>query len=323
MSNDRTEWNNQTWGEPWGQAPIIVPEIVDEPVELPPPPRRRRRRVWLPVLLFVATCVSTFFTGLGNADISRGWPHALLQAFTYAGCLMTILGCHEMGHFLQARRHGVYATLPFFLPMPFTPIGTLGAVIAMEAHRGDRKALFDIGIAGPLAGLVPTILFCVLGIRWSELVIVPPGMRGSAMSLGEPILFQLLTEWIRGPVPKHLDLLLHPMAYAGWVGLLITSLNLIPIGQLDGGHILYGLLRRKAHVVATLLLLAAIVLVTMNLQLYYGWLLMLFLLILMGPAHPPTANDDVPLGIGRIILGWLTLAFIPIGFTPTPFVFGH
>jgi len=115
--------------------------------------------------------------------------------------------------------------------------------------------------------------------------------------------------------------MLHPIAFAGWVGLLITALNLMPIGQLDGGHILYGLLRTKAHKVATTLLLAAVVAVV-YFQLW-GWIVMLMLLMIMGPVHPPTANDQVSLGPVRIVLGWLTLAFIPIGFTPTPFLFGQ
>jgi membrane-associated protease RseP (regulator of RpoE activity) len=139
------------------------------------------------------------------------------------------------------------------------------------------------------------------------------------MMLGEPVLFKMLAAWIHGPIPKGHDLFLHPVAFAGWVGLLITALNLLPIGQLDGGHILYGLLRTQAHKVATLLLLGAVVAV-----LWYGlwgWTLMLLLLILMGPVHPPTANDRVPLGTVRTVLGWLTLAFVPLGLTPIPFSF--
>ena len=133
------------------------------------------------------------------------------------------------------------------------------------------------------------------------------------------MLFHFIEEWIAKPPGPGEVLVLHPMAFAGWVGLLITALNLIPIGQLDGGHILYGLLRTKAHKVATLLLLAAAAGVLWY-QLW-GWTLMLVLLMVMGPVHPPTADDEVPLGAWRTLLGWLTLAFIPIGFTPTPFLF--
>ena len=131
-------------------------------------------------------------------------------------------------------------------------------------------------------------------------------------------MFKLFSHWIFGPLPAGLDISLHPLAYAGWVGIFITALNLVPIGQLDGGHILYALLRRKAHPVAVCLLSGAAVAVL--LFRYWGWSVMLALLIVMGPKHPPTADDDVRLGSGRVLLGWLTLLFVPLGFTPTPFM---
>jgi membrane-associated protease RseP (regulator of RpoE activity) len=130
-------------------------------------------------------------------------------------------------------------------------------------------------------------------------------------------LYRWLADGILGPRPDGFDLYIHPMAFAGWVGLLITSLNLIPIGQLDGGHILYALLRQKANQIATLLLFGAVAAVVVFGL--WGWMLMLFLLMAMKPQHPPTANDDEPLGRGRTILGWLTLAFVVLGFTPNPF----
>ena len=191
----------------------------------------------------------------------------------------------------------------------------MGAVIVMRGHMGNRKALFDIGITGPLAGLVPGgMICCVVGLSLSEVVDVT---RVPAVSLGSPLLFDYLAYLRFGSLPANQDVLLHPVAFAGWVGLFITALNLMPIGQLDGGHILYALLRRKAHPIATLFLAGALlgVVLTRN----YGWSLMLFLLVLAGPKHPPTANDDVPLGLGRKILGWLTLAYIVVGFTPRPF----
>lgn len=301
MSYDKPYHDAALDGESrWEPDEFVLATVVpDSGREVEPPRRVVRRRVWLPAVLFLATCVSTFLVG--------GWEYAL--------SLMTILVCHEMGHFLQARRYGVPASLPFFLPMPISPIGTFGAVIGMDSRVGDRKALFDIGISGPLAGLVPTLIFCVIGIQQAKVDVIP---AGGALQFGEPLLFQFLS-WLRfGPLPEGYTVFIGPMAFAGWVGLLITSLNLLPIGQLDGGHILYGLLQRKAHGVATFLLLGAVgAVVAFG---YYGWTLMLFLLFLMGPKHPPTANDYVSLGAGRTVLGWLTLAFIPIGFTPTPFI---
>jgi len=303
MSSENLDRN-----DPLGQSGLPEPDelvlavaVADPPLAEVPAPRLIRRRVGVPVALFIATCLSTLLIG--------GW--------TYAVGLMTILICHEAGHFLQARRYGVYASLPYFLPMPIPPIGTIGAVIGMRANMGNRRALFDIGITGPLAGLVPTLIFCIVGLQLSELVSMPAG--GGGGSLGLPILFRVLAALMFEPPAAGQILSLHAMAYAGWVGLLITSLNLIPIGQLDGGHILYALLRGRAHRVASVLLLAAAAAVlAFGL---WGWTLMLILLTLMGPKHPPTADDHVPLGIVRTMLGWAALAFVLIGFTPTPFLF--
>jgi membrane-associated protease RseP (regulator of RpoE activity) len=276
----------------------VTPEYVglDSPAEYRPP---ARRRVVVPLVLFLLTIASTYMMG----------------GLAYSLPLMITLGAHELGHFLQARYYGVPASLPYFLPMPLSPIGTMGAVIAMHPGMGNRRSLFDIAISGPLAGLVPAVAFSAIGLSMSE--VTRMGGPGT-FSLGEPLLFRWLSLAIFGPLPAGHDVLLHPVAFAGWVGIFITALNLIPISQLDGGHMLYALLRRKAHVVATLLLVAAaIAIVAFD---YWGWTLMLALLFLMGPNHPPTADDSVPLGAGRVLLGWLTLLFVFVGFTPTPFL---
>jgi membrane-associated protease RseP (regulator of RpoE activity) len=258
-----------------------------------------RQRIRLPIVLFAATCLSTCAVG----------------GLAFSLALMTTLLAHELGHFLQAKRYGVPASLPYFIPMPLSPIGTMGAVIVMGPGKGDRRTLFDIAVSGPLAGLVPALLFCVLGLHWSEVVQLTGQPVG--LMLGEPILFKLLGYLTFGPLAKGQDIALHPVAFAGWVGLFITALNLVPIGQLDGGHILYALLLRRAGRVAQSLLAAAMIAVVV--WGYWGWTLMIFLLMLMGPVHPPTANDGVPLGTGRTILGWASLLFVLVGFTPTPF----
>jgi Zn-dependent protease len=298
---------------------VIVWEVLPEqpPEWWPRPPRRRRVR--LPVLLFVATCLSTFLAPLfPYVFMPAAWPHITaanwLDALKYSSAIMTILVCHEMGHFVQAWRYGVYASLPYFIPFPISRIGTLGAVIAMEPRKGDRRALFDIGISGPIAGLVPTMIFLLLGLHWSEVKVIPQG----AEQYGDPLLVQWLGSWFFGTIPPHHDVMMHPLAFAAWVGLLLTSLNLIPVGQLDGGHVLYGLLRSRAQPVATLVLGLAIAAVMMF-HLWW-WSLMLVLLLVMGPRHPPTARDDVPLGLPRYVLGLLIFAFVPLGFTPYPFV---
>jgi membrane-associated protease RseP (regulator of RpoE activity) len=291
----------------------FIIDVEAEPVaEGPPVAEIVRRRVWLPALLFVGTCLTTLWAGAKWQD----------NALAYALPVMTILVFHEMGHFLQARRYGVFASFPYFIPVPFGPLGTFGAVIGMDPRRGDRKALFDIGITGPLAGLVPTIVFTVWGLMLSKSVPVEEIARstGPNIPIGVPLLFEWLMPVLCDPVPPGHVFVFAPMAFAGWVGLLVTSLNLMPIGQLDGGHVLYGLLREKAHVVAQALLLGAAFMIIWHFDLYGAWLPMLILVTLIGAKHPPSANDRVKLGFWRSLLGWLTLAFIPIGFTPRVFI---
>lgn len=263
-----------------------------------PAPRPRRPRWLVPLVLFVVTCASTYLVG----DL------------LYAAGVMFILTAHELGHYVQARRYRVPASLPYFIPMPLTPVGTMGALILMRHRITNTRALFDIGITGPLAGLGPALLLSAVGLMQSEVTPLP---EGTTLILGEPLVFKLMSSLIFGPLPEGQDVLLHPLAFAGWVGIFITALNLIPIGQLDGGHILYALLRRKAHPVATAIL--ALGIVGMVVGGYWGWSLIIVLLILIGPKHPPT-DDDIPLDRGRQILGWLTLAFMVVGFTPTPFI---
>ena len=284
-----------------GREPLLVQML---PTGHGEPPRPPRREILLPALLFVATCLSTLYVG----------------GFEYALPVMFILTAHELGHFFQALRYRVPASLPFFIPMPFSPVGTMGAVIGMQAHVGDRKALYDIGITGPLAGLIPAIVCLVGGLQWSQVVAIGD-QQMSEISFGEPLLFKLFAYLTFGPIGEGQDIMLHPLAFAGWVGIFITGLNLIPIGQLDGGHILYALLRRRAHRVAMLLFFAAAV-ATAVLQ-YWGWSVMLLLLYTTGVRHPPTADDNGPLGRGRVILGWLTLSFVLLGFTPQPFATGR
>jgi membrane-associated protease RseP (regulator of RpoE activity) len=327
-----------------GSEPELILDPVADgvpPTAYLPPPRPLRRRWRLPLSLFLLTCLTTFLVGshlrvltlVPRRDVdSRGREGRLFAVYLHVqdGCLyalavMTILMCHEMGHFLQARRYGVPASLPFFIPVPIGPIGTFGAVIGMSSNITNRRALFDIGVTGPLAGLVPTLICCVVGVQLSE----RGPVEAFSTQYGDPLLLKLLYRWQFGPLPEGWDVAINPILWAGWVGLLVTALNLMPIGQLDGGHILYSLLRKKAHVVATLLLLAAGVVVAISVVLallgisnsgLWVWWLILVLLILMGPKHPPTAKDDVPLGLWRHVLGWLALAFIVIGFTPKPFI---
>jgi membrane-associated protease RseP (regulator of RpoE activity) len=228
---------------------------------------------------------------------------------------MTILTCHELGHYLQTLRYRVYSSLPYFIPLPLPEpsFGTMGAVIAMDGTIPNRRALFDIGISGPLAGLVPTLFCCYYGILWSS---VAPSIPGET-EYNDPLLLKWMITMIHGELAPDLAVYIHPIGMAGWAGLLLTTLNLMPVSQLDGGHIFYALLGRNACVCSWLLMLIGGLAI-----IYFGlWNLMLvyFLLFIFGVEHPPTENDNQNKpGIFRQLLGWATLAFIIVGFTPMP-----
>lgn len=296
--------------------------------DIPQPPARVEFPPWLPRLalfLFLATCASTFLT-----TALPGWLEAVRKAapnplmtglwdgLAYSGPLMAILLFHELGHYVQARRYGVAATPPLFIPMPLiSPFGTMGALIVQAAGQADRKALFDIAISGPLAGLVVAIPVCWLGVLQSTTVDTletPPGENVTLF--GDPLILQWMYNAVHGPrLPGH-EVLLNPVLFAGWVGILVTALNLMPLGQFDGGHILYTLIGRRAHAVA--LIFVSIAVAYMILANYWAFSLMILLVLLFGVRHPPTADDSVPLGWPRIVVGWLTLAFFFVGMTPRP-----
>jgi Zn-dependent protease len=285
------------------------------PPQAAPPPYGRQtspgpRWPW-PLILFLATIASTLLVGGSGAD-GFSWSDALL----YSGGIMTILLCHEFGHFLQARRYGVPASLPIFLPMPISFVGTLGALILMRPRTARTREMFDIAISGPLAGLVPTFACLLIGLPQSRLVPATPDP--AALHLGEPLAVQWLVRAFFD-VPAGQTLMLGPLAFAGWFGLLITALNLLPVGQLDGGHIMYTLARKKAFEISAVLLLAAAL--GMIVSGYWMWTLMLLLLLFFGIRHPPLADDPVPddLGLPRKLLGWLTLIVSALLFlTPMP-----
>lgn len=263
----------------------------------------------VPLLFYLLTWISTTVIGVliyGRNTISGG--------LLFSVPLMTILTCHELGHFLQARRYGVHATFPYFIPVPFPPFGTLGAVIQMDRNIPNLRALFDIGISGPLAGLVPTLIFLILGMSLSSLEPIPEDRN--VLIFGEPLLLDWVSRLFLDRSDPAMSLYLHPIGMAAWTGLFITTLNLFPLGQLDGGHVLYALLNKKAPY-AALAIFSAIILYVLLFQ-QWQWLLMVTLMMIFGINHPPTCNDALSLDRKRKILGWLTLAFVLIGFTPNP-----
>ena len=198
--------------------------------------------------LFLATVVSLLIAG--NSAVLFGeepfTPANLWKGWTFAVPLIAILLAHEFGHFLAARIHGVPASLPYFIPMPISPIGTMGAVILMHVRIRSRKALLDIGASGPIAGMIVALPMLVVGLLLSEVrEVTEPGVLE-----GQCLLYSLIKRVTVGSIPDGSDVFLHPTAFAGWVGLLITMINLVPVGQLDGGHVAYALLGERQHTIA-------------------------------------------------------------------------
>lgn len=272
----------------------------------------RSGRPKLNIILFLATCCTTFITGW----FQNGYWQAGLW---YGFAIISILLAHEMGHYLMCKKYGIKATLPFFIPFPpfGNPFGTMGAVIKMESRIPNRKALFDVAVAGPLAGLALTIPAIYFGVQLSQIVEIKPAAAGGTIYLGESFLYAQISKLAIGTLPEGKDVLLHPLAFAGWAGLFVTALNLLPIGQLDGGHVVYALLGKRHDWVATTALIAFGLI---SIFMYQGWFLLLILLIWFGYRHPPTL-DDRPLDKKRIAIGIFTLVIFLLSFTPEPFKF--
>jgi len=313
-------------------------------------PGRGPRKPWLNGILFVLTFASTFFVGLSLSlpyvftDAFRGgpglvevdWdvkafldPRVLALSLLYAGVLMTILTAHELGHYLTCRRYGLAATLPFFIPAP-NLFGTLGAFIKIKSPINWKRQLFDVGAAGPLAGFILSVPALAIGLGFSK--VVPGALNQGTLTLGEPLLLKIGSALILGPLPASSDIFLHPAAFAGWVGMLVTSLNLLPIGQLDGGHVAYALLGKKRKLASSIALAALVVL---GVFFFSGWLIwgiigFAFILIirLKRPArlcrlatrlvHPPIQDERAPLGRGRAILGFVLILIFILTFIPDP-----
>ncbi|PSQ44584.1 hypothetical protein BRD17_03850 [Halobacteriales archaeon SW_7_68_16] len=311
---------------------VLVAEPVDLSIDGIP---------WTNVVLFVLTVVSTLFAGTlwYHVDVGAN-PLGILRAWPFTAALLFVLGVHELGHYVMSRYHGVRATLPYFIPVP-SIIGTMGAVIRMKGRMPDRKALFDIGVAGPLAGLAATVLVTVVGL-FLDPVTVPQSVVESSeavqVQIGFPPLLRALAA-ITGQPLEYADPAksVNPVVIAGWVGMFVTFLNMLPVGQLDGGHVFRAILGKRQETVASLV---PAVLFTFAATLYYSpevltwypgfdpagagnaaglwmfWGLFATLLAAVGPANPV---DDGTLdhrrklvGIASIVLGALCFAPIPV-----------
>mgnify|MGYP000845342497 CR=1 FL=1 len=269
----------------------------------------------LNLILLILTLLSTLFVGtmMVSQDlmdfVRRPW-----LGLPFAVSLMAILGAHELGHYFAARRYDVPVTLPYFIPMPLGPFGTLGAFISMKAPPPNRRALLTIAAAGPLAGLVLAVPILLLGLSLSPITQLVPG-DGIGME-GNSLLYALLkiVSFGRFLPAGGEDVLLHPIAFAGWAGLLVTGLNLIPVGQLDGGHILYALFGERSRqmiwpVVVLLIGLGFI---------WTGWFLWVVLIVVFGRHYAAPLDDLTRLSSRQRLVGWLAIAVFLIVFTPLP-----
>ena len=274
----------------------------------------------LAVFLFILTAFTTVVAGAFLEGVNPlSHPGGLLRGVPFSASLLFVLGTHEMGHYIASRRHGVLSSLPFFIPGPPIPpmIGTFGAVIKAKSDITTRNALLDIGAAGPLAGFFAAVIITALGLKLSHVGISP---AGEALNLGAPLIFGLLSHLTFGSIPGGSGIFLHPVGFAGWTGLYVTSINLIPIGQLDGGHVSYALLGRVHRAVS---ILTALSLALLGVFIWPGWLIWgVFAAALAGTGHPPVADGHIPLSGRRKATGALSLAVFALTFMPMPFYIG-
>jgi membrane-associated protease RseP (regulator of RpoE activity) len=314
--------------------PLAFPDASAEPAgpiwRVPEPPRRFQHVVWKHVLLFLLTLATTTLVGTNHygafllefrkEDIAFSWT-LLRGGLWYSLTILAILGSHEMGHYLACRWYKVDATLPFFLPLPppfFT--GTLGAVIRIREPFPTKTVLFDIGVAGPIAGFVVLVPALFIGMKLSTIVPAPTDTTG-LIYLGEPLLFQGASRIMFGAIADSQTVSMHPMVLAAWFGMLATALNLLPFGQLDGGHITYATLGRQSTAISMATVGTAIVMTIISSSWIVMTIMMLVMLYLLGPRHPRVINEYEPLGPGRRALAVLALIILVLCFTPVPIAF--
>jgi membrane-associated protease RseP (regulator of RpoE activity) len=303
------------------------------PAPLPPPDHGK---LWVQLLLLGLTVITTTLVGgchyysfaIDLSTVNNLPPEASstsvfsdpmfwLRGLWYSLTILAILGCHEMGHYVACLRYGVDVTRPYFLPAPLPLTGTLGAFIRIRSRIPNKIALFDIGIAGPLAGFVVAVPALFIGL-WLSRVDRLPDDASSLMELGEPLLFRFAAWLVWGEVADGYTINMHPMAFAAWFGLLATALNLFPIAQLDGGHIAYAVFGRRSTVITIVMIGVAIGLTFVSSSWIAWTVLLLIMIVMMGPKHPPTLDEDEPLDRGRLILAAVALVVLIVCFTPAP-----
>jgi len=309
--------------EHYGYTPMVTTEDDGRTsvVALPVVFTHGRTRWIINLILFLLTIASTLFVGAGYGATTQAEALQIWRGWPFAASLLLILGAHEMGHYFAARRHDVPVTLPFFIPMPFSYFGTLGAFIQLRGPASNRRALFDVAVAGPLAGLVFALPLLLYGLATSDLGPIAPGQPFE----GNSILYLLAKLVVFGRVlpGNGVDVYLNQVAWAGWVGLFVTGLNLLPVGQLDGGHVAYSLLGERARRLFWPAILGLALIIV------YSWLqgapaltwgLWIVLLLAFGRYHARPLEDISGLDPRRRALGVLTLALFFLCFVPLPLV---
>jgi membrane-associated protease RseP (regulator of RpoE activity) len=292
------------------------------------PASRPPERVWKYVALFLLTLVTTtlvgidhyasFLSGFRSIDLPFSLWELVVRGLWYSLSILAILGAHEFGHYYACRYYGVDASLPYFLPVPFVLTGTLGAFIRIRQQIPTKRALFDIGIAGPIAGFVVLVPVLMIGMYLSQVIQVPTDFKGPVYELGEPLLFKAIAWLTFGPVPEGYTVNMHPVAFAAWFGMLATTLNLFPIGQTDGGHVSYAVLGRFSTILSFGTLACLVGLSFISLSWIVWTVLMAAMLVLIGPRHPRTIDDHVPLDRARMWIAAFGLAIFIVCFSPVP-----
>src|SRR2546426_4527838 len=304
---------------PKNYIPSIVRENGGYVVHVQKRPEPRFRGVHVNFLLLLATIGTTSVAGAANWQQSANVPFPSPESIAYGFVsftipLLAILGAHEMGHYVMAKRHGVRASLPFFIPS-IPPLGTFGAFISMRDPIPNRKALLEIGLAGPLIGFILAIPITVIGLFLTAADPRPPSVGGGGDIFSPSILYG----WMLNLFPNAMSdpFRRHPTAFAGWVGLFVTAINLLPAGQLDGGHVARALLgNRQVYVSWAAVLILFGLSITFS---YPGWFLFGFLIFVLGIRHPPPLNDITRLDVTRKLVGIGAVAILVLTFVPQPF----
>lgn len=273
---------------------------------------RRRPNPMINVMLFLMTVFSTLFVGaaMEGGNPMYDWTE-IFKGIPFAGTLLAIIGCHEFGHYFMCKKHKVEATLPYFIPAP-TIIGTLGAVIKIRSPIKTTKALFDIGAAGPIAGFIVALPVIYFGLQSSEIRETAAGQGG--MVFGDPLIMKAAIWMILGEVPEGFTVYISSVGFAGWVGMLVTAFNLMPLGQLDGGHIAYAMIGERQSKLGYMTFMALILLSLI----WWGWVIWIILAVFMKIRHPAGMTKIEPLDPLRKRIGYLCLVMFVICFIPVP-----